>query len=740
MKLNKFLLTILLVIPVYVYAQTEHSRLANSGEIPEDFFRYKDISQIKYDELDIVKSRREKKLFDNFQIENNDYLYRLLHSGFILYSGPIFEYVNQVADKVLSNDKSLRGNVKIYICLSGAVNAFALNSGNIFINIGLIAHLENEAQLAYILTHEIAHYQRKHSFNRYKEYDKIDKHAKELKISDEDDLEFYINHYSREKESEADLLGYEIYKTSGYKKVEAIHALDQLNFAEYPFENRVITKSFFEENYLKIPKSYFPDTASQIVIDEFEDDSLYTHPSTGKRKLSLAKIIDTNDNSGKEFIVSKIEFERVRRECRFELSRVYIFDRDYIASLYNTFLLMQPDSNSLYLNNCLIKSLFLLQSCVNNKNISKLIRNRKKVKGETQKIQYFLSKLSTEEMNVLCLKKAWVIHKKFPNNEEIKAYTLEITKQFEENVSNNLSYFKTSNEYNDSIIASFYITDSTGSAKKLYRGSKTERKKVVKKGSFASYAMCDYMDNVEFVEVFNSLSKSTKSKNNIEEETQEEIVVAAPKAKRKKDVVKTELNRIDNFIIVDLLNMKIDERKKNVIRYVASNNKKQEILSIINTCAQKNNINPIYLNAESLTKNDVDKFNDRSLIEFWLTEKENNNLIKEKINIDYTLLQDLKKRYDTKYVGVISCIGVVLKKDYSDFLYSLFYSIAYPPLFLAFGYEYLMPSTACYINFTIYDIENGKTAFVKSKIYNTNDNEDLIKAEFYNIFFQLAKK
>jgi hypothetical protein len=29
---------------------------------------------------------------------------------------------------------------------------------------------------------------------------------------------------------------------------------------------------------------------------------------------------------------------------------------------------------------------------------------------------------------------------------------------------------------------------------------------------------------------------------------------------------------------------------------------------------------------------------------------------------------------------------------------------------------------------------------VKSKIYNTNDNEDLIKAEFYNIFFQLAKK
>ena len=138
--------------------------------------------------------------------------------------------------------------------------------------------------------------------------------------------------------------------------------------------------------------------------------------------------------------------------------------------------------------------------------------------------------------------------------------------------------------------------------------------------------------------------------------------------------------------------------------------------------------------------NDVDKFNDRSLIEFWLTEKQNNNLIKEKINIDYTLLQDLKKRYDTKYVGVISCIGVVLKKDYSDFLYSLFYSIAYPPLFLAFGYEYIMPSTACYINFTIYDIENGKTAFVKSKIYDTNDNEDLIKAEFYNIFFQLAKK
>jgi len=81
-----------------------------------------------------------------------------------IYSNPkITAYLQSVMNKLYPKYKG-RMNVKILKFTN--LNAFALANGTIYFNLGLIARLENEAQLATVLGHEGAHYVYKHLLKR----------------------------------------------------------------------------------------------------------------------------------------------------------------------------------------------------------------------------------------------------------------------------------------------------------------------------------------------------------------------------------------------------------------------------------------------------------------------------------------------------------------------------------------------------------------------------------------------
>jgi predicted Zn-dependent protease len=52
---------------------------------------------------------------------------------------------------------------------SNEINAFALPAGKIFLTSGLIRSLENDAELEAVMAHEIAHVERRHSLQTYRE-------------------------------------------------------------------------------------------------------------------------------------------------------------------------------------------------------------------------------------------------------------------------------------------------------------------------------------------------------------------------------------------------------------------------------------------------------------------------------------------------------------------------------------------------------------------------------------------
>jgi predicted Zn-dependent protease len=81
-----------------------------------------------------------------------------------LYNNPILErYVNSLGQKIVP-----QGSPNLYsfrLLLDPVPRAEALTTGTIYISTGLVSMIDSEAQLAYILGHEIAHVEKRHVYN-----------------------------------------------------------------------------------------------------------------------------------------------------------------------------------------------------------------------------------------------------------------------------------------------------------------------------------------------------------------------------------------------------------------------------------------------------------------------------------------------------------------------------------------------------------------------------------------------
>src|SRR5450755_1862119 len=84
-----------------------------------------------------------------------------------LYNNPILlRYVNSLGQKIVP-----AGSPNLYsfrLLLDPVPRAEALSTGTIYVSTGLVALLDDEAQLAYVLGHEIAHVERRHAYNEIK--------------------------------------------------------------------------------------------------------------------------------------------------------------------------------------------------------------------------------------------------------------------------------------------------------------------------------------------------------------------------------------------------------------------------------------------------------------------------------------------------------------------------------------------------------------------------------------------
>ena len=87
---------------------------------------------------------------------------KLDQNNFLLKDRQLNEYITKIGNLVLAQSKKAPFDFHFSIVNSSAINAFATPGGYIYVHKGLINAVENEAELAGVIAHEIAHANARH--------------------------------------------------------------------------------------------------------------------------------------------------------------------------------------------------------------------------------------------------------------------------------------------------------------------------------------------------------------------------------------------------------------------------------------------------------------------------------------------------------------------------------------------------------------------------------------------------
>ena len=176
----------------------------------------------------------------------------LRRRGLILRDPAVNAEVGSVVSRLTAAASADNPPIRPYVLKNPMVNAMALPNGNIYLNSGLIATLENEAQLAAIIAHEINHVWSEDSLQ---EHARAKDTITAANIADivllglaNVGAQATLAGYSREQEEAADLAGLRLFAAAGYEVSEFANAYALMaELPEYAMDKGSIFSSHPEQ-------------------------------------------------------------------------------------------------------------------------------------------------------------------------------------------------------------------------------------------------------------------------------------------------------------------------------------------------------------------------------------------------------------------------------------------------------------------------------------------------------------
>lgn len=97
------------------------------------------------------------------EIEQAHHLNRIDSTQCVFYPNPMLEdYVNKLGQSLVPRDSTQYYH--FYMFNDPRADAWSLSTGSVYVTTGLMSMLDNEAQLAYVLAHEVAHVEHRHLY------------------------------------------------------------------------------------------------------------------------------------------------------------------------------------------------------------------------------------------------------------------------------------------------------------------------------------------------------------------------------------------------------------------------------------------------------------------------------------------------------------------------------------------------------------------------------------------------
>ena len=180
----------------------------------------------------------EKRLWQRSEDEQKV----LTRSGLIYRDDQLDDYLNQVARKLQPPEILEHIPFRIMVIKSPYLNAFAFPNGVIYIHTGILARMDNEAQLAALLGHEMTHCTHRHALKTLRHFKSksdflVGVQGSLIQFSGIGNLvnqlgslgsKAAVSGYRRDLETEADLVGLQLMAKAGYDPNEALRLFEHL--------------------------------------------------------------------------------------------------------------------------------------------------------------------------------------------------------------------------------------------------------------------------------------------------------------------------------------------------------------------------------------------------------------------------------------------------------------------------------------------------------------------------------
>jgi Zn-dependent protease with chaperone function len=218
-------------------------------------------------------------------------------------------YLQSLLKKITDVNPELKGReIRLIFSRDWWPNAYSIGEGTLVVNAGLMIYLENEAELVFVLCHELAHLFLDHSNNAIKKHvETVNSEAFKKEIKRLEKESYRVNQqleallkpillgsrsHRRENEAEADRYAFRFMKKTEYNcnaitsclqmlshvddtsSFEPLDVQQAFNYTEYPFKKKWVQKESVLFSELKEDDS---------PLTKKEKDSMQTHPDCDKR-------------------------------------------------------------------------------------------------------------------------------------------------------------------------------------------------------------------------------------------------------------------------------------------------------------------------------------------------------------------------------------------------------------------------------------------------------------------------
>lgn len=659
--------------------------------------------------LDDKSTRKAKEAF--YQ-ESYYFINQLLLSGRVLFQDSLSRYINQIADHILRHRPALRKALRIYVIKSPSVNAFTTNNGLILVNMGLFAHLDNEAQLAFVLCHEISHYIKKHPLDVFLEGKRLENEKQTL--FQRQPLEGILtakNQYSREKEQEADLIGLELFRTTGYQLEAAVTAFDVLARSARPFGEKEFEPDFLNSTHLSLPEDQFLPDSIPLIKEEtlLTDTDQSTHPQPDDRKEILRRIIEDMpaQTEGYRWLLGERHFRNVQKIARYESCFLHLSEKRYELAIYTAYLLLQDDPESLFLKKIIAQSLYGLAKYANSGKLWDVHQDFGYLIGPARLVSQMVEKLKDEELSMLALSYIWKVHQAFPQDVELELMGQDLMMEMGKYYLDGLDRFLPGKDARPGEVSGFWqqalremMTDSA------FRQQMTEA------WAKARVENARVRDQQTFDPPGNTLRD------------------------RSQKALKGYNLGLDNVVFVDPYFQHLDERKKRKVEYIASAEAEGQYIQLLKQHAGQLGLNYQMLSTHYLKREDIRIFQDVVLLNEWVNQiSEHDGL--EMVSILHEEVQQLTKKYGTS--TFVWTGGVSMTQARSGKALVMLSGILLPVI-LPYSLWYVAtPNHDTLLYTMVYDLKTGKNLLLYPKWLKMKDHRDVLNSATYDLIFQLKQ-